>query len=267
MKILFTGLGSIGSRHRRLIERHFGYNCFSFSELGRDWRRVEDLGPDVVFITCPTEYHISNSTEAAKRGYKLFIEKPLGLTTNGLPRLLYYCQDLPTYVAYNLRHHPDLRDLKAAMTGRNIKFFYLECRTDYSKWKKNWDGGGVLFELSHEIDLARYLGGEIYEINGYADSMYAWLEITHTNGDETLVVLHLGSKQEKRGLKLDTEYSRLEIQYRTSDEVYLRQLEYFFGSLWNPRMENNVFDAAKLFKKICEFKNGPNYYDTLPKGV
>jgi hypothetical protein len=37
--------------------------------------------------------------------------------------------------------------------------------------------------------------------------------------------------------------------------MYERQLNYFFANLDNPNLDNNIFEAAELFRKLITFRN------------
>ena len=49
--------------------------------------------------------------------------------------------------------------------------------------------------------------------------------------------------------------SRIRLEY-TQGQEYKEQMKHFFDNIDNPKMMNNLLEAAGLFKKIILFKNG-----------
>jgi predicted dehydrogenase len=73
-------------------------------------------------------------------------------------------------VAYNLRFHPALTELAAAVTSESILAMQVYCGQYLPEWRPGTDyrrsysadkgrGGGVLRDLSHELDYVLWLGG------------------------------------------------------------------------------------------------------------
>ena len=87
MKVLIFGLGSIGSRHARLLKGMGEHDLYAFrsqrqvpcNDLGIpeifSWDEVGQVSPEVAFITNPTSLHISTALSCAERGMSLFVEK------------------------------------------------------------------------------------------------------------------------------------------------------------------------------------------------
>jgi len=105
----------------------------------------------------------------------MLIEKPLSDRLDGTDELVRRCRerDVPVIVGYTLRYHPGVvalqRDLAAGVIGR-----VLTVRAEVGQYLPDWrpgvdyrttvsarraTGGGVLLELSHDLDLVRaFLG-------------------------------------------------------------------------------------------------------------
>ena len=103
---------------------------------------------------------------------KVLIEKPLFNQFYKIPKNLknYY------YVGYNLRHHPILKFLKNYIKNKKIFSIYILCTSYLPFWRKKINyhksvsaqkkfGGGVLLELSHEIDYVNWIFGEFKNLN------------------------------------------------------------------------------------------------------
>lgn len=307
MKIIFFGLGSIGLRHAKILKENYRHELFAFRS-GKDslsnplgineifsWEEVEKLKPDIAFITNPTSLHIDTAIRCAKLGCKLFIEKPIGKDLEGLGKLLKVVdkKNLVTYVGYNLRFHPVVKELKKYFNKKSIRFAKVVCTSFLPDWRPGTDylksysansklGGGVILDLSHEIDYVNYLLGDIKKIDGYfakignvtydAEDFADMLVTTKT----CLVNIHLNflSFLKKRYIQLEFKdltligdilnceiiefknerlKKRRKLDYYQGQE-YESQLKYFFKNINNPKMMNNLEEASKLFKKIVAFK-------------
>lgn len=308
VKILFCGLGSIGRRHANLLQENFDCELFAYrTNKGQEnenlikikefnsWDHVDKLEFDVAFITNPTSLHIDFATKCANKGMHLFIEKPVDSTVDGLDNLLSVIETkkLTTYVAYPLRFHPVIKELKKMLKTKKVLHSRIFCTSYLPNWQKGKDhlksysaskemGGGVLLDLSHEIDYASYLFGDIKSIYGRYGKKS---NVTIDSEDFTdLIVKHSSltsnihlnyfSQNAQRKIEIETEdsYIRGDLIKNSilvvtenesfdkcfeinMDEIYLAQLKYYFDNISNNRMANNMFEASKTFRKIMEFKN------------
>ena len=196
LKILICGLGSIGKKHARLIRAHFPHELFALrtyqghekNDLGipelQSWEEVDRYSFDAAFITNPTFLHLSTALECAKRKMNLFIEKPIDCKREGLEILLKQVAKnrLSSYVAYVMRFHSKLQSLKNKLVGQKILHSRMVCASYMPHWRSRQkdhpsyssysaQGGGVVLDLSHEIDSTAYLFGEIKKIEGHFSKM------------------------------------------------------------------------------------------------
>lgn len=308
MKIIFFGLGSIGQRHAGILLKNYHHDLFALrsgindkpNSLGikelYSWDEVSKLKPDAAFITNPTSHHIETAIKCAKIGCKLFIEKPIGSNLENLDKLIKIVKDknLVTYVAYCLRFHPVIKKLKEYI--KKIKPLYVRavCSSYLPNWRpgrnylKSYSanssmGGGVILDLSHEIDYVCYLLGEVSEIKGSFSKRGNVTVDAEDNADTIFlsgdipVNIHIDflSQHKERYVQVDfenltavgdlinvkiEEYEKEvlrkshKLAYDKGQE-YIEQMEYFFDNIDNPMMMNNLGEATKLFKKIIAFKN------------
>jgi len=308
MKVIFFGLGSIGQRHARLLIKRGGHELFAFRthhsdapepdfpiEVLHSWEEIDAVNPQVAFITNPTSLHIAAAKDCALRGMSLFIEKPLGASTEGLDELLNIVQKkkLVTYVAYCLRFNPVILYLKEMLSKEQCCHMRIEAASYLPAWRQGRDhkksyssnrnlGGGVIFDLSHEIDFVDFFLGPIQRIDGQCSQRgdvtvdvedCADMQIQCAGGFATVhlsflshlnqrkVTLYFSQKTVVADLINNTVYTyqnnvlaQQENLAIERDELYMRQLDFFLANKDNPKMMNNVLDASALFKKICEFK-------------
>jgi predicted dehydrogenase len=190
MKICFLGMGSIGTRHYKILERNYNFDVYHHKQIGN--RKY-----DVAFITNPTFLHIETAIKAVQDGAKyLFIEKPVDCKLDRLDELLSLVDKnkVTAYVAYPFRHHHKIQELKKSYKDQ---WLYFVCHTDFEKWRpyKTYShgkeqGGGCLLELSHEVDLAQYLLGPVKSIINSLPTIFdatldldteCWLRVEHCN--------------------------------------------------------------------------------------
>jgi predicted dehydrogenase len=116
----------------------------------------------------------------AQEGVHLFIEKPLSHTLDGTDLLLELClrQHLILMVGYNFRFYEPLQLIKKTLDDGRIGRV-LAMRAEVGQFLPDWRpgvdyrttgsaqaelSGGVTLELSHEIDYARWLMGEVISV-------------------------------------------------------------------------------------------------------
>lgn len=272
MNIVIFGSGSMGTRYRRLIsdyfpEHHwFNYVRIPDEPIGAQIRKriLRWIAPkDVAFICNPTNHHIETAIACAEAGMHLFIEKPLDCDLSRLGQLkqTVAANHLTAYVAYPFRHDLTLNRTKEITDDATSA--EAVCYTDARKWMKPYSrsmstGGGALPELSHEIDYMQYLFGEIVDITGNVgtDNLITdaeeWADLTliHEGSRVTKVHLDLTSEKELRYLRIGRRRWNLSV----TDEMYIRQLRYFFNNIGNPEIMNGLDEAGALIEKILAFR-------------
>lgn len=189
-RLLIVGVGSIGRRHIRVVRglapdvritvlrRH----CPDAPEAGID-RCVAGMdealseAPQAAVIACPASRHLEFAIPLADAGVHLLIEKPISTGSAGVADLIALCRDRATVLmtGYNLRFLPSLRRFRELL-GEGRVGRVLSVRAEVGQYLPSWRpdadyrgtvsaqaslGGGVLLELSHEIDYLRWLFGEV----------------------------------------------------------------------------------------------------------
>lgn len=307
MKIVFFGLGSIGKRHANILIKNYSCELFAFrstinkkdNDLGIEeiytWQDLKKIKPDVAFITNPTSEHTKTAIECAKLGIKLFIEKPIDKDTKNLEKLIEIVKrkKLVTYIAYNMRFHPVINEIKNYLSRHKPLHLRVVCTSFYPLWRPGYNhlkvytakakqGGGVILDLSHELDYVTFFLGPInirgsfskrsnvtvdaedyadflieskiapanIHINFFSQILQRYIQVDFANltiiGDliNSEIVEYKNQKLSKR-IKLKN--------YR--DLSYEKQIKYFFDNINNTRMMNNLIEASNMFKKVISFKN------------
>ncbi len=203
MKVLFCGLGSMGSRHLRNLqhimkERQEYLECHALRSSQRKLpRQVEksltkeflswdnvDSNYDCIFITNPTAMHYETLHQAVWHSKRIFIEKPVFLSGQEDLSQIKITPEHICYVAAPLRYTGIVRYLKHYLQDKNVFSVRSMCSSYLPEWRPGTDwrkcysanrdmGGGVDIDLIHEWDYLTYLFGlpqQVYSIHGrYSD--------------------------------------------------------------------------------------------------
>jgi predicted dehydrogenase len=172
---IVVGYGSIGQRHVRVLQR-LGCDVAVVSRRNVEHAaRYESIaaaldagGADYVVVANETSGHELAVVELVKSGFsgRLLIEKPLGDGFT-LPQAATFSL---AAIGYNLRLHPMLAALVRELQGERLLTIQIYCGQYLPTWRPDTDyrtgysadrgrGGGVLRDLSHELDYLLWFGG------------------------------------------------------------------------------------------------------------
>jgi predicted dehydrogenase len=175
MNCIVVGYGSIGKRHvnvlnklncrvavvsRREIQYPLTYNSLSTA--------LKNEKPDYVIVANETARHYDTLKELSDNFFNgtVMVEKPLFEKKQKIP----YNNFKNAYVGYNLRFNPIIKKIYRIIRDEKVLFAkvytgqylpYWRIDRDYTSTysaKKN-EGGGVLLDLSHELDYFTWLFG------------------------------------------------------------------------------------------------------------
>lgn len=214
MKALVIGYGSIGQRHARILEE-MGQQVFVVSRKGSEksnffisvQQAFDTSNFDYIVIANETVAHFDTFQQLVSLNYtgKLLIEKPLFVKSEEL--IDYNLSKV--YVAYNLRFHPLIQQLFESIKGKEVVSVnayagqYLPTwrpDSDYSKGYSAYTerGGGVLRDLSHELDYLTLLFGEWSELSSNVGKISNlnihsedYVNVTYKTNNGTNIVLEL----------------------------------------------------------------------------
>jgi predicted dehydrogenase len=140
-------------------------------------KQVQKFAPQIAIIANPATFHLEKAQKFAEAGIHLLIEKPLSTSTVGIIELINTCKknDVVLMTGYNLRFSYSLTRFNELIKEKIVgKILSVRCEVGQylPDWRPNKDfrktvsankrlGGGVLLELSHEIDYLRWIFGDI----------------------------------------------------------------------------------------------------------
>ena len=180
-KVLIVGLGSIGEKYKYAAKKYFNYkNIFIYSKHKkktnlRSLKKVDNL--NYIILSNPSTERMNFFRSFIKKRATYIFEKPMASNAlserdnNEFFKILSK-NKIKIKSGYCLRLNPAVKELKKIIND-NLKnvlkinintnsFLPLWRKKNYTKSvsaKKNY-GGGVINELSHEIDLILYLFGK-----------------------------------------------------------------------------------------------------------
>lgn len=192
---MIVGCGSIGQRHLANLRSLAPVEVVAWRQRGRDAASLrERFGlevadtlagalarrPDFAIVANPTALHVPVALDIARAGVSLFIEKPLSDRLDGVEALIRTVEEkgLVALVGFNLRFHAGLRLVKELLEAGRIGRV-LSLRAEVGQYLPDWHphedyresysarrelGGGVILDLVHELDYARWLLGPVTEV-------------------------------------------------------------------------------------------------------
>ncbi|MBU1323265.1 Gfo/Idh/MocA family oxidoreductase [Patescibacteria group bacterium] len=236
MKLVIVGLGSIGKRHKQNLEL-----------LGHEV--ISSFGKADGFLICnPTSKHLETALQLIKFDLPIFIEKPLSHNLDNIDQL-----KGNILVGYCLRFDESLKKFKKTVPAKGIKSIKIVCQSWLPDWHPQTDysqsysakkelGGGVLLDLSHEIDYALWFFGPVKkvsaklqmapELNIETEAM-ADLNLEFFSGVKAEIHLSYASRQPARFCEIKTSDQVLRWDFQPNNEMYLEEMRHFINVVNN----------------------------------
>ncbi len=169
MRVLVIGSGSIGRRHHDNLQTLGATSrLLSWRESGMGGALAAMTDTEAVVVATATDIRLPLIEAAAARGLPVYVEKPLAFRPEEVAAIAEAAAPVAerSMLGYMLRYHPAVRAL-ADSDLSDVFQFALTIGHDVTQWRANWrfsesyaaraDGGGVLLDLCHELDLAACL--------------------------------------------------------------------------------------------------------------
>ncbi len=174
MHVLIIGFGSIGQRHARILLQQGNVISVVSARTDVPYPTYSSLSAaisshkfDYILICNETNLHLPALVLLHQNNVNVpvFVEKPFAnLLPVNLPTFSF-----PLCVGYVLRYHPLISSIKRIIADCAVYSAYSYCGQYLPYWRPERDyrlsysaqadGGGVLLDLSHEIDYLIFLFG------------------------------------------------------------------------------------------------------------
>jgi predicted dehydrogenase len=233
--IAVIGAGSIGRRHYQNLQ-----SLGARAEL-IPWRGFDSAAfaarRDIagVVIATQTPIRLELIALCAQNQWAFYAEKPLAWTPAAVAAIYFAAAPVAkrSMIGFMMRYHPVLRAL-AAMDLSHIFRFHAEIGHDVRQWRENWrfagsyaadpQGGGVLLDLCHEIDLVTALFAPLTLNNvhslGHADfagvDFASSLQLTAGSGAAGVVAMDYLSPVFVRKMVLTGTECRIEADFQAA---------------------------------------------------
>ena len=215
MKALILGYGSIGKRHARVLAEQLGIEVEVVTRMSECvYPHYESLSAtgdlnrfNYFVIATETNRHYQNllDLDSMVQDRIILVEKPLFFQETE-----FSSERNKIFVGYNLRFHPALQKTQELLkektpitvnvhVGEYLPWWRpgTDYRTCYSA-KRN-EGGGVVFDISHEIDYIQWLFGAMVKLVSLTDKL-SNLEI---DSDDYSAVLAMTERKVAVNLTMD----------------------------------------------------------------
>jgi predicted dehydrogenase len=156
-----------------------------------DYRQLlQDPGIDVVCICTPSGLHARMAVDAARAGKHVVVEKPLALTLANAGQIIDECRKagVKLAVVHPNRFKPAVQALKKALDdGRfgtithgsaTVRWNRNQAYFDQDAWRgtKDLDGGALMNQAIHNIDLLQWMLGPVVEVFAYTTTRLRKIE-------------------------------------------------------------------------------------------
>jgi predicted dehydrogenase len=186
------GVGLIGKRHAEIILKYKDAKLVAVAdpdpsaekyakEIGVSYFKslsemLSSSSLDGVIIATPNNLHVEHGIECIKKNIPSLIEKPLASTAQDATIISKASEDsgVPVLVGHHRRHNPIIKAAKKIVDSGEIgdvRSFHANCWLfkpdeyfEESVWRTKKGAGPVSVNLVHDIDLLRYICGEVVSV-------------------------------------------------------------------------------------------------------
>ena len=153
---------------------------------------------DGAIVATPNALHVSIALDFLERGKAVLVEKPIAGTVEQGRELALAAHrlDVPVLVGHHRRHNPlVLRARELVAQGRLGRLVSATVLATFLKpdsyfdqtWRRTQEAGPVLINLIHEIDLLRFICGEVLSVQAVTSNAVRGFDVE----DTAAVVLQL----------------------------------------------------------------------------
>jgi predicted dehydrogenase len=152
---------------------------------------LDQVKPDGAIIALPNQLHEPVALSCISRNIACLIEKPIAETLPAAWRITLAAEQsgTPVLVGHQRRHSPDIRAAKQTIEAGDLGplvavngMTLFDKPNDYfnAEWRTKAGGGVLLINLIHDIDVLRYLVGEIDSIRAFTSYASRGFEVEDT---------------------------------------------------------------------------------------
>lgn len=218
IRLAVVGAGLVGKRHITAIGQVPGIALMAVVDVSKESQQIaQDQGvahfaslaellahekPDGIVLSTPTPLHVEQATLCVDHRVPVLIEKPLATSASAAEVLVKHASlhEVPILVGHHRRHNPLIKHAWQLINERrigDIRAVHAQCwfyKPDHyfaeAPWRTKLGAGPISVNLVHDVDLLRYLCGEVITVSaqssassrGFENEEVAAAVLTFANG-------------------------------------------------------------------------------------
>jgi predicted dehydrogenase len=208
LKIALVGAGLIGQRHAESM-RVLGDDISIASvvdpsgdgqiyaqSLGVDWYpSLRDMfassSPDGAILATPNQVHVENGLDCVAERCPILLEKPIATSCEEARKLVdaARAEKVPVLVGHHRRHNPLIQKARllidegrlGRITSVHGTCWLLKPENYFEpEWRRKKGAGPILVNAIHDIDLLRYLCGDVESVRAISSNAVRGFETEDT---------------------------------------------------------------------------------------
>ena len=289
IKISIVGLGQMGVNHLNNLLNIKNINLISIydkikrkdlenkynSKFSDDIKKVIN-NTDAIIIATPTTTHFKYFLECSKKIKNIFIEKPLVTDIKQFKKILQITKKkkINLKVGYIERYNPTIQLIKKIL--KKNKILNLDFIRTNNRQNKIKDTNIIFDIMTHDIDLALYLSGDVKRITSSGVKKrnkikFAISTLEHKNKCITRILSNSECAKRIRTLNITTEKNYISANLLTREIIITKKN---FGKKSNNLEEkiyapnkNALLEELKDFIKSCKKNPNNKLLDTFYKNT
>ena len=289
IKISIVGLGQMGVNHLNNLLNIKNINLISIydkikrkdlenkynSKFSENIKKVIN-NTDAIIIATPTTTHFKYFLECSKKIKNIFIEKPLVTDIKQFKKILQITKKkkINLKVGYIERYNPTVQLIKKIL--KKNKILNLDFIRTNNRQNKIKDTNIIFDIMTHDIDLALYLSGDVKRISSSGVKKrnkikFAISTLEHKNKCITRILSNSECAKKIRTLNITTEKNYISANLLTREIIitkknFAKKSNNLEKKIYAPN-KNALLEELKDFIKSCKKNPNNKLLDTFYKNT
>ena len=289
IKISVVGLGQMGVNHLNNLLNIKNINLISIydkikrkdlenkynSKFSENIKKVIN-NTDAIIIATPTTTHFKYFLECSKKIKNIFIEKPLVTDIKQFKKILQITKKkkINLKVGYIERYNPTIQLIKKIL--KKNKIINLDFIRTNNRQNKIKDTNIIFDIMTHDIDLALYLSGDVKRITSSGvrkrnKIKFAVSTLEHKNKCITRILSNSECAKKIRTLNITTEKNYISANLLTREIIitkknFAKKSNNLEKKIYAPN-KNALLEELKDFIKSCKKNPNNKLLDTFYKNT
>ena len=289
IKISVVGLGQMGVNHLNNLLNIKNINLISIydkikrkdlenkynSKFSENIKKVIN-NTDAIIIATPTTTHFKYFLECSKKIKNIFIEKPLVTDIKQFKKILQITKKkkINLKVGYIERYNPTIQLIKKIV--KKNKILNLDFIRTNNRQNKIKDTNIIFDIMTHDIDLALYLSGDVKKITSSGVKRrnkikFAISTLEHKNKCITRILSNSECAKRIRTLNITTEKNYISANLLTREIIitkknFAKKSNNLEKKIYAPN-KNALLEELKDFIKSCKKNPNNKLLDTFYKNT